>query len=194
MLVASVRASPAKHETQFEAAEDKFLRACCANTTDAAVCYNSLLPRARTFEGNFVKVATAATIIAYEQLRSFDAELRIILRRGAGVGKYMANVLGSCVSYFEDVALFGEDLVLATLWRLETVDGRKGKHAKFDLDEVNTCVGEVASSTNLLCIEDFIRLGKEVLVSPVGKIMVAGNATVTLYGEIALDLVASIKL
>lgn len=41
-------------------------------------------------------------------------------------------------------------------------------------------------------MEGFVRHGN--LESPVGKKMVAGNATVTLYGAIALYLVASIKL
>ncbi|KAK3133710.1 hypothetical protein QOZ80_6AG0539990 [Eleusine coracana subsp. coracana] len=194
MLAASAHASHAKDEALIEAAENKFLRGCCTNTRDAAVCYDSLFPRASSFEGNLVKVTTAATIIAYEQLCSLDVELRSILRQGTGVGEYMANVLGSCLSFFEGVALFNEDSVLVTLRQLETVDGRKEKHAESDLNEVNIRVGEVASSTDLLCMEDFVRLGNGVLASPVGKIMVVGNATVTLYGGIVLDLVASIKL
>lgn len=193
-LAVCPRASPAKDATPFEPAEDKFLRACCAKIKDATVCYDSLLPRAGSFEGNLVKVATAAAIIAYEQLRSFDAELRSLLRSGTGAGEPVDKVLESCVEYFEEVPLSNQDSVLATLQRLQTVDGRKGKHAKSDLDDASLAVGEVESATNLLCMEDFIRSSNGALVSPVGKKMVAGNATVTLYGGIALDLVASIKL
>ncbi|KAF8780616.1 hypothetical protein HU200_001216 [Digitaria exilis] len=97
-----------------------FLRACCANTTDPAVCYDSLFPRASSFEGNLVKVTTAATIIAYEQLRSFDAELRSLLRGGTGAGKLKA-------------VLINEDEALATLLRLETilVSGRPNRCLNF---------------------------------------------------------------
>nr|CAB3503289.1 unnamed protein product [Digitaria exilis] len=192
LLAASARASPTRDETPSELAEDKFLRACCANTTDPAVCYDSLFPRASSFEGNHVKVTTAATIIAYEQLRSFDAELRSLLRGGTGAGELVDRALVSCVTYFEKAVLIKEDEALATLLRLETVDGRKTKHAKSDLDDVRDRVSNVLSSSGLLCMEGFVRHGN--LESPVGKKMVAGNATVTLYGAIALYLVASIKL
>ncbi|KAK3133711.1 hypothetical protein QOZ80_6AG0540000 [Eleusine coracana subsp. coracana] len=195
MLATSVHASPTKDEMPSDVVADRFLWACCANTTEAAVCYDSLLPRARSFEGNFVKVTTAATIIAYEQLCSFVAELRSLLRGGTGLGKSMDRSLESCVEYLEDVALFNEDDVLATLQRLETIEGRKGKHAKYYLGGVSTGVSEVATSINLVYMDNISGWGNgRVLVSPVGKKMVTGNATVTLYGKIALDLVASIKL
>lgn len=97
------------------------------------------------------------------------------------------------MEYFEYV-LIHEDSVLAALWRLETAAGRRGKHAESDLNDVNLGVGYVESSTSLLCMEDFVRFGNRVLESPLGKKMLAGNATMHLYGGIALDLVNSIKL
>ncbi|KAK3130850.1 hypothetical protein QOZ80_6BG0498780 [Eleusine coracana subsp. coracana] len=188
VLVASAYASP---PTQDEA--DKFLRACCANTSNAAVCYNSLHPLAGSFEGNLVKVSSAATVIAYARLRIFDAELRTLLRRGTGAGESVDRALKSCMMAFE-LWLAEEDGVLAKLRRLETAAGRKEKQAKSNLQYVNLAVADVESATGDTCMDDFINSADGVLASPVGKKMLAGNATVHLYGGIALELVASIKL
>ncbi|KAK3133709.1 hypothetical protein QOZ80_6AG0539980 [Eleusine coracana subsp. coracana] len=194
MLATSMHASPTKDGMPFHVAADKFLWACCAKMTEAAICYDSLLPRARSFEGNFFKVTTAASIIAYEQLRSFVADLRSLLRGGTGLGEFVDRSLESCVEYLEDVVLFNEDDVLASLRGLETVEGRKGKHATYDLGRVSTGVDEVATSINLVCMDNFSWWGNGILTSPAGKKMVTGNVTMTLYGGIALYLVASIKL
>ncbi|TVU10081.1 hypothetical protein EJB05_43589, partial [Eragrostis curvula] len=188
-------ASPAQDKPPSDAAADKFLQACCAacaSTTDAAVCYDSLLPHASSFEGNVVKVAGAATVIAYARLRSFDHELRSFLHGGSGSGAGVVGAVKSCVKYYPDV-LYREDDTLAMLRRLETAAGRREEKAKSNLHTVNSYIGEIYDFTDM-CMDGFVSSGAGVLASPVGKMMLAGNATVYLYGGIALDLVASIKL
>ncbi|TVU10082.1 hypothetical protein EJB05_43590, partial [Eragrostis curvula] len=186
-------ASPAQDKPPSDAAADKFLRACCANTMDAAVCYDSLHPHASSFDRNFVKVAGVATFIAYARLRSFDHELRSFLRGGGtGAGEDVVAAVKSCVKYFPDV-FYREDDALAMLRRLETAAGRREEKAKSNLNTVNLDISEIFDFTNM-CLDGLVSSGGGVLASPVGKMMLAGNATVHLYAGIAIDLVASIKL
>jgi hypothetical protein len=52
--------SPTKGEAS--SADDNFLRTCCTNTTNAAVCYNSLHPYGASFKGNLVNFAAASRL------------------------------------------------------------------------------------------------------------------------------------
>ncbi|KAL6660997.1 hypothetical protein ACP70R_000381 [Stipagrostis hirtigluma subsp. patula] len=192
-LALSSPASPSKDQAPSDAAAGKFLRACCANTTSAAVCYDSLLPLADSFQGNRVKVAGAATAIAFARLRRFGTELRHIQRGGStGFGIRVDRTLESCVKYIT-IAFTDEGAVLAKLRRLETVAGRRGKHARSDLVEARIALVRVGDSVTY-CADDFAGFSGAVLASPLGKKVLAGNATVRLCNGIASELVASIKL
>nr|TKW33886.1 hypothetical protein SEVIR_2G268700v2 [Setaria viridis] len=154
-------------------ADSRFLQACCAacaNTTEASVCYDSaLLPGAGSFHGNRVKVARAAAVIAFARLRGFYDELRCLQLqpRGTGAGRVADMALGDCATFADD-SLGREGDSLARLRRLETAAGRE--------------------------VYGFASIGDAALASPVVKKVVAWATDVHLYGGIALDLVASIKL
>ncbi|KAL6661933.1 hypothetical protein ACP70R_001317 [Stipagrostis hirtigluma subsp. patula] len=193
-LALSAPASPAnKDQAPFDVAAGEFLWACCANTTSAVVCYDSLLPLACSFQANRVKVAGAATAIAFARLRRFGAELRHLQREGGtGFGILVNRTLESCLTYIT-VAFDDEGAVLAKLRRLETAAGRRGKHVGLDLLDASLGLSEVGDSATS-CADDFASLGGAVLASPLGKKVLSRNATVRLYQEIASELVASIKL
>jgi pectinesterase len=173
-------------------AGSRFLWTCCANTTNASICYDSLLPFAGSFHGNRVRVARASSVIAFARLRGFNDELRRIQLQpgGTGAGRLADMAVGDCVTS-ADVALGREGDLMARLRRLETAAGRRrGKQAEEDLHEATLYAGSVESFT-MWCLDDFASDGD---ASPVVKKVVAGATNLQLYGLIALDLVASIKL
>ncbi|RCV12303.1 hypothetical protein SETIT_2G258200v2 [Setaria italica] len=176
-------------------ADSRFLWACCANTTNASICYDSLLPFAGSFHGNRVKVARAAAVIAFGRLRGFYDELRRLQLQpgGTGAGRVADSALGSCATS-ADVSQGREVDLLAILRRLETAAGRRrGEQAEWDLHDANLYAGSVQSCT-MWCVDGFASAGDAALASPVVKKVVAWATNLHLYGDIALDLVASIKL
>jgi len=197
-LAVSARASGATDMPQpaaapAPAAGSTFLHACCANTTNASVCYDSLLPSAGSFHGNRVRVALTSSIIAYARLRTFLGDLRRLQQNGGtGAGRIADMSLASCVT-FADADVRQEGDALAALRRLLTADGRRRERAKFDLDTASVYVGTIEHDATT-CIDDLGSTGNATLVSPGGKKMVAWAADVQLYSGIALDLIASIKL
>ncbi|XP_004972341.3 uncharacterized protein Os08g0218700/LOC_Os08g12160 [Setaria italica] len=173
-------------------ADSMFLRACCANTTNASACYDSLIPLAGSFHGNRVRVARAAAVLAFARLRGFHDELRRLQPR-AGAGRVVDMALQFCATSAE-VCLGSEGDSLAELRRLETAAGRRrGEQAEWDLYNARLYVGGIGPCATL-CVDDLASIGDAVLASPVGKKVVAWAAPVLLYGDIAADLVDSIKL
>ncbi|KAF8694879.1 hypothetical protein HU200_037979 [Digitaria exilis] len=148
-------------------ADDRFLWACCEACANTPVCYRSLLPSAGSFHGNRVKVARAATIIAFARLHGvYDKLRRIPLPGGTGPGKLTNQALKDCTTS-ASISLGTEGDSLATLQRLETATRR--------------------------CIDDLISSMNRTAPSPVANKVVAWAVDVLVYGDIALDLVASIK-
>ncbi|CAN6182855.1 unnamed protein product [Urochloa humidicola] len=176
------------------AADRRLLWTCCANTTNASVCYDSLLPFAGSFHGNRVRVARAAAFLAIERLSGFHDELRHLLLQpgGSGAGRSLDRSLRYCATSAEDI-LGDEWKALAALRRLETAAGRRRGEQEWDLHNANLFVGGVGSC-GTLCVDDLTSTGDEVLATPVGKKVLAWVANVRSYGDVALDLVASRKL
>ncbi|CAN6196514.1 unnamed protein product [Urochloa humidicola] len=177
------------------AADRRFLWTCCANTTNASVCYDSLLPFAGSFHGNRVLVGRAAAVLAFARLSGFHNELRHLLLQpgGTGAGRMVEGTLRFCATSAEDT-LGREWKALAALRRLETAAGRRrGEQAEWDLFNARLYVGGVGSC-GTLCVDDLTSTGDEVLATPVGKKVVAWEANLRSYGDIALHLVTSIKL
>ncbi|XP_022680065.1 uncharacterized protein Os08g0218700/LOC_Os08g12160-like [Setaria italica] len=173
-------------------ADSRFLRTCCANTTNASACYDSLIPFAGSFHGNRVRAARAAAVLAFSRLRGFHDELRRLQPR-AGAGRVVDLALRFCATSAE-VSLGREGDSLAELRRLETAAGRRrGEQAEWDLYNARLYVGGIGPCATS-CVDDLASIGDAVLASPVGKKVVAWAADVRLCGDIALDLVASIKL
>jgi pectinesterase len=172
-------------------AGSRFLWTCCANTTNASICYDTLLPFTGSFHGNRVRVARAASVIAFARLRSFCDELRRIQLQpgGTGAGRLADSALRSCATS-ANVSLSREGDLMARLRRLETATGRRrGEQAEGDLHEATLYAASVESCT-MWCLDDFADTGD----APVVKKVVAWATNLQLYGDIALDLVASIKL
>jgi pectinesterase len=168
-----------------------FLHACCANTTNASTCYDSLLPHAGSFHGNRVLVARAAAILAFTRLRSFREWLRRLPPGATGGGRIVDRALQLCVSSAE-VSLLREGDALAVIQRLETAAGRgRGEQAESDLNTANLYVGGIGPCVTS-CVDDVESIGdagRAALASPVGKKVLAWVANVRLHGDIALDLV-----
>ncbi|KAG0544295.1 hypothetical protein BDA96_02G263100 [Sorghum bicolor] len=195
-LAVSARASGATDMPQpaaAPAAGSRFLHACCTNTTNASVCYDSLLPSAGSFHGNRVRVALTSSTIAYARLRTFVSRLRRLQQHGGtGSGRMADMSLQACLT-FANADLHQEDAALPALRRLLTAAGRRRERAKFDLDTASVYVGGIEHDATL-CMDDFGSTGNATLVSPGGNKMLAWAADVQLYSGIALDLIASINL
>ncbi|RLM85340.1 hypothetical protein C2845_PM04G20090 [Panicum miliaceum] len=173
-----------------------FLHACCANTTNASACYDSLLPLAGSFHGNRVLVARAAAVLAFARLRNFRDGLCRLPPGATGAGRAVDMTLQFYVTSAE-VSLGREGDSLAELRRLETAAGRgRGEQAEWDLHDANLYTGSVGSSATS-CVDDLASIGdagRKALAPPVGKQVVAWAANVHLHGDIALDVVSSMKL
>ncbi|OEL16128.1 hypothetical protein BAE44_0022854 [Dichanthelium oligosanthes] len=101
--------------------------------------------------------------------------------------------LGDCAT-FANVSLGREGDSLAMLRRLETAAGRRrGEQAEWNLHNAISYVGSVQSCLTI-CTDDIASIGGAVLASPVVQKVVAWATNVHIYGDIALHLVASIKL
>ena len=184
---------PAPSPSPTPASGSRFLHACCANTTNASVCYDSLLPSAGSFHGNRVRVALTSSTIAYARLRTFVSRLRRLQQHGGtGSGRMADMSLQACLT-FANADLHQEDAALPALRRLLTAAGRRRERAKFDLDTASVYVGGIEHDATL-CMDDFGSTGNATLVSPGGNKMLAWAADVQLYSGIALDLIASINL
>ncbi|KAL6655031.1 hypothetical protein ACP70R_005857 [Stipagrostis hirtigluma subsp. patula] len=169
-------------------ADKRFLRECCANTSNAAVCYDWLLPSAGSFHGDHVKVALAAGAGAFARLRGFYHELRRLQRTGIGAGRVADMALGPCAT-MALVVLETEGDWRASLRRLETAAGRRrGEQAKSDLFNAQFRIGVVGRAATA-CTDDLASAGEAVLASPVGKKVAAIVADVELHGVIAHELV-----
>ncbi|KAL6601557.1 hypothetical protein ACP70R_044777 [Stipagrostis hirtigluma subsp. patula] len=187
VFAVSARATTALPPSDAEA-DRRFLRECCANTSNAAVCYDSLLPSAGSFHGNHVKVALAAGAGAFVRLRGFYHELRRLQRTGTGAGRAADMALGPCVT-IASMVLQTEGDWLASLRRLETAAGRRrGEQAKSDLFNAQFRIGAVGSAATG-CTDDLESCGEAVLASPVGKKVAAIVKNVDLYSVIAQELV-----
>jgi pectinesterase len=80
-------------------AGSRFLWTCCVSTTNASVCYDSLLPIAASFHGNRVKVASAAAAISFARHHSFYDELRRLQPEGTSAGRLADMTLGDCATF-----------------------------------------------------------------------------------------------
>ncbi|KAL6601437.1 hypothetical protein ACP70R_044657 [Stipagrostis hirtigluma subsp. patula] len=193
VFAVSARATTAPPPSDAEA-DRRFLRECCANTSNAAVCYDSLLPSAGSFHGDHVKVALVAGAGAFARLRGFYHELRRLQRTGTGAGRAADMALESCGTTALMV-LETEGNWRASLERLETAAGRRrGEKAKSDLFNARFRIGVVGSAATA-CTDDLESCGEAALASPVGKKVAAIVADVDLYSVIAEELVINgIKL
>ncbi|CAN6182854.1 unnamed protein product [Urochloa humidicola] len=154
-----------------------------------------LLPFAGSFHGNLVLVGRAAAVLAFARLSGFHDELRHLLLQpgGTGAGRMVDGTLRFCATSAE-VTLGREWKAPAELRRLETAAGRRrGERAESDLLNARLYVGGVGPCATQ-CVDVLASIGDEVLASPVGKKVVAWEANLRPYGDIALHLVTSIKL
>jgi len=122
-----------------------FLHACCANTTNASACYDSLLP-------------LAAAILAFARLRSFREGLRRLPPGATGGGRIVDRALQFCASSAE-VSLLTEGKTLAELQRLETAAGRgRGEQAEWDLNNAKLYVSSIGYCATW-CVDDVASIG-----------------------------------
>lgn len=106
------------------AAALEFLRARCNTVWHANECYDSLLPHAESFNGNYIKVAAAATDIFVSHLEGLLGELRHL---NSTTTEY---TVGGCIK-FADASLNLSKEWSAKLKRLEAVrDGKLDEKAK----------------------------------------------------------------
>ncbi|CAL4916535.1 unnamed protein product [Urochloa decumbens] len=192
----AIGTSTVKPSSQFAAAPssaaEAFLHSRCGTTKYVSVCYNALLPFVNTFNGSQVKISSVATSVVFGKLRAFLVELqRLQAAGGTGTGSRGDQALGACV-HDVGMGIDEETEAMPYLRVLETpgISKEKAKHALFN---VQSSISGVASFSEL-CIEDFVDAGDVTLGSPVGKKVVAMTRNCNMYIDIALHLVASIKM
>ncbi|CAL4916531.1 unnamed protein product [Urochloa decumbens] len=190
--IATSTAKPSQVAAAPSSAAEAFLRSRCGTTKYPTVCYNALLPFVNTFNGSQVKISSVATSVVFGQLRAFLVELqRLQAAGGTGTGSRGDQALGACV-HDVGMGIDEETEAMPYLRVLETpgISKEKAKHALF---YVQSSIGGVASFSES-CIEDFVDAGDVTLGSPVGKRVVAMTRNCNMYIDIALHLVASIKM
>ncbi|KAL6623247.1 hypothetical protein ACP70R_033126 [Stipagrostis hirtigluma subsp. patula] len=179
-----------------------FLRDRCATTLYPALCYDSLLPYADTFQTSYVRLAAVAANVTGTRLCSLAARIKDLVGHGsvsdAGGGGRPSetSALRDCESTISDAANLAKQSS-AELSRLDganetaTAAGGSSSQRRWAVSNAKTWLS-AAMTNEGTCADGLEEAGAE--ETPAGKEVNDGVASVKQYTSNALALVNGIPL
>ncbi|KAL6630547.1 hypothetical protein ACP70R_028620 [Stipagrostis hirtigluma subsp. patula] len=186
-------AAESRATTSSSAPAATFLRERCATTLYPALCYDSLLPYADTFQTSHVRLAGVAADVAGARLRALSARVKDLLHHSHGPE---AGALRDCASVVSAAASLAKQSS-AELTRLDAAGettaaaGGSSRERRWEVSNAKTWLS-AAMTNEGTCADGLQEDGAA--ESSAGKEIGAGVACVRQYTSNALALVNGIPL